>query len=82
MGKMNTVESVDHHVAEYRALVEKLGDQANDSELQRLLTTEGEWTCQGAATLLMLARNYGTFVLGNALALAEVLDIEDGDCGV
>ena len=82
MGEMRIVESVDHHVAEYRALVEKLGDHTNDSELRRLLTTESEWTPQGAAAVVMLARHYGTFVLAHALAIAEALEIEDGDCGI
>jgi hypothetical protein len=37
---------------------------------------------RGSAALVMLARQYGTFILANALALAEALKIEDGEAGL
>jgi hypothetical protein len=36
---------------------------------------------QGACDVLDLARNYGVFVLSNALALSAALGIEDGEKG-
>jgi hypothetical protein len=47
-----------------------------------LLCKEGEWTTQGAETLVYLAVNYGSFILKNALALAEAANIEDGKVGL
>ncbi len=41
----------------------------------------GDWTEHGADQIVGLVRAYGTFMLRNALALAVVLGIEDGDLG-
>jgi len=40
-----------------------------------------DWTQDGAEQVASLARNYGAFVLRNALALAISLEIEDGEFG-
>ena len=45
------------------------------------LQNEMEWTRDGAAQVTALARDYGAFVLRNALALALTLGIEDGELG-
>ena len=42
------------------------------------LQTEAGWTRVAAQHISNLAQNYGSFALRNALALAMVLDIEDG----
>lgn len=75
-------ECVPSFVDEYKVLVESLLSDADDKSLIGRLITDSEWTEQGATTLVMLARQYGTFVLANALALAEALEIEDGDAGL
>jgi hypothetical protein len=73
---------VPNFVDEYTALVARLGRKSNDKDLANLLRKESDWTKRGSAVLIMLARKYGTFVLANALALAEALDIEDGSAGI
>jgi len=73
---------VPNFVDEYRAIVDRLGPDSDDKDLADLLRKESDWTEQGSAVLVMLARQYGTFVLANALALAEALEIEDGEAGM
>jgi len=46
------------------------------------LASEAEWTRQGADTLVILTRQYGSFVLRNALALALATHVEDGSVGM
>ena len=75
-------------VDEYRTLVAEAGlDRRRltvnrQRRLTQLLATEAEWTPRAAGHLVSLARNYGSFVLRNALALAEAMDIEDGSAGL
>jgi hypothetical protein len=69
-------------VDEYKALVEHLGPEPDYKHLRDMLVRECEWSERGSTTLVRLARQYGTFVLANALALAEALEIEDGDAGL
>ena len=47
--------------------------------LTRALRKDHDWTDGGARTIVSLANEYGAFMLRNALALAVVLDKEDGD---
>lgn len=75
-------DCVPSFVAEYAALVDCLGPDPDDEDLCTLLIRHSEWSVRGSATLVMLARRYGTFVLANALALAEAMEIEDGDAGL
>ncbi len=51
-------------------------DKAN---LVLTLCRRHDWTNQGAEAIVYLADEYGAFMLRNALALAIVLDNEDGD---
>jgi hypothetical protein len=76
---MNRPEDVSGLVEEYRALVE-----ATDSydALRNALIVDSEWTACGATHVLQLARNYGAFVLRNALAVALALEIHDGELGL
>ena len=46
-----------------------------------MLVKEAEWTPEAAADLLRPARDYGSFMLRNALAISLALDIEDGELG-
>ena len=67
---------------EYRALVDSLGPDPEDEDLRVLLMKDSDWSERGSSTLIMLARQYGTSILANALALAEALEIEDGEAGL
>ncbi len=48
------------------------------TQVETKLQNEMEWTQEGAAHIAALARDYGAFVLRNALALATVFGVEDG----
>ncbi len=50
-------------------------------QVEAKLQHEMEWTQEGASHVAALARNYGGFMLRNALALATALGIEDGSLG-
>ncbi len=54
----------------------------NWKQIEKKLHTECKWTPAGAQILLTLARQYGSFVLNNALALSIALGIEDGELGL
>lgn len=49
--------------------------------LQSELVRTAEWTDAGATHLVDLARDYGSFMLRNALALAVAAGIDDGEMG-
>ena len=67
---------------EYVSVVESMRPDASDATLSRALVEQCEWTPKGAATVVHLARTYGTFVLRNALVFASALGIEDGSAGL
>ncbi|MGE3321466.1 MAG: hypothetical protein AB7K52_04310 [Phycisphaerales bacterium] len=69
-------------VAEYEALVARVGDDATDVRIVAALVQDADWTEQGAQEVLHLARKYGTSILRNALALASAMQIEDGEAGL
>jgi hypothetical protein len=52
------------------------------TRVESKLQHEMKWTQEGAVHVAALARDYGAFVLRNALALALCLGIEDGDIGL
>ena len=54
---------------------------ASDDSLIKALISIGEWRPESAQHILRIAKNYGTFMLRDALALAAALDIEDGELG-
>jgi len=63
----------------------RVGSPSRDSDWGRvadILEREAAWTAMGAAQIAGLARQYGAFVLRNALALALALGIEDGELGM
>jgi len=80
--------NVEALVDEYETLVAEAATgghrmMANHQHrLTRLLVFEGDWTPRAAEHLVSLVRNYGSFVLRNALALALALEIEDGELGI
>jgi hypothetical protein len=71
---------VSGFVDEYRALFDGL-DCGETKSLQRRLIGGADWTPQAAEHLVQLAKDYGSFMLRNALAISLVLKIEDGDLG-
>ena len=70
-------------ISEYDATVNSIRRKATkrvDREhLTRALCKDHDWTDGGARAVVSLANEYGAFMLRNALALAVVLDKEDGD---
>lgn len=53
----------------------------NWEQVESKLQNEMEWSKEGATRIASLTRQYGEFVLRNALALAISLGIEDGELG-
>ncbi len=75
---------IDNLVSEYETLVAEATDSSLEPDWERMtgsLVTAGEWTPPAAAHLVALVREYGSFMLRNAYALALTLDIEDGELG-
>ncbi len=68
--------NVDNLADEYKYL-----SSLNDDEVVASLVLHHEWTKEASLEVVNLAKSKGTFLLRNALALAIVLDIEDGDQG-
>ena len=79
---MKDCDQLDILISEYSGLAQRTtinGRVDLDTErLANILSTDHEWTRQGANTVVSLATDYGAFVLRNALALAIALHIEDG----
>lgn len=69
-------------MAEYSAMVDTLPREATEDDVVSQLCADHAWTENGAATIVNLARMYGTEILRNALALAAAMEIEDGDAGL
>jgi hypothetical protein len=71
--------------SEYRAYVAQATNKNNEIDWNKLVNlpcTDGNWTKQGADTLVEIVQNYGSFILRNALALAVAANIEDGKLGL
>jgi hypothetical protein len=72
-------------VVEYKKMLAEMDACDGSPEAARQITLalsqQHDWSPAGAAALVALARDYGTFMLRNALALAEALEIEDGSRG-
>ena len=69
-------------ISEYDSIINKVGDDASDEQIIAALMGDADWTRRGARVVLWLAQQYGTFILRNALALAEAMGIEDGESGL
>ena len=80
---MNEGKHIKSLISEYTALIKKpsmdVACPKGESAILETLVKEAEWTETGADVLLMLVNDYGAFMLRNALALAVVLDKEDGN---
>ncbi len=84
---MGTVDQLERTIDEYQGIladVKKNQEEKQDwnwNLIRRELIVSSGWTIEGAEEVTRLVRDYGCFVLRNALAVASVLDIEDGDLG-
>jgi len=80
---MTETELLESTVSEYRVIVERAtaGKNVDMNSLVRSLSVAHDWTDPGAHTVVLLANEYGAFMLRNALALAIALGKEDGDLG-
>lgn len=75
-------------VKEYECLIDEVGlskqSLLTSEQLQQLeskMVSDGDWTPEAAEELISLVRNYGSFMLRNALAIALAAGIEDGEAG-
>jgi len=64
---------------EYETLLEEAIREGR--EVESVLVGEAEWTPVAAQHLVQLVRDYGSFMLRNATAIAIALNIEDGELG-
>lgn len=76
-------DTVNLTIQEYTTIFPppKKENQIDWTRVEAKLHNEMEWTQEGAAQVAALVRDYGAFVLRNALALAISLGIEDGELG-
>ena len=74
-------DTVNLTIQEYAAVF-PTAKRIDWARVEAKLQNEMEWTQEGAAHVAALARDYGAFVLRNAMALAISLGIEDGDSGL
>lgn len=76
---------LDFTIDEYKiTFTDIIQDQNNCHDLpwalvQNRLKFNNGWTEEGAGEVVKLVREYGGFMLRNALAVAKVLEIEDGE---
>jgi hypothetical protein len=83
-----TSDTVNLTIQEYAAVFQKPQRKHTEEQpinwarVEAKLHNEMEWTEEGAKHLTILVREYGGFILRNALALADVLGIEDGSLGL
>jgi hypothetical protein len=82
---MNEGVCLETTIAEYEGLM-RVGrsedvTQFGDDQIAARLTASFGWTDRGADAIVGLVRDYGAFMLRNALALAIVLGEEDGRLG-
>ena len=71
-------------VDEYKSLLASHTSEGNFdwSSVSDMLQRESAWTQAGAQHVASLVRQYGSFVLRNALALALAMNVEDGELGL
>lgn len=72
----------EYGVIAKEARVRDLKSDSLRARLESLLTNEAGWTQQGAAELIAVVADYGSFFLRNAAALALALGVEDGEKGL
>jgi hypothetical protein len=83
---MKEGEYVDSLINEYESLLAQKSlrnsrGEYNESEILKELVVSADWTSVAAGEILTLVKNYGAFMLRNALAIAVALGKEDGSAG-
>ena len=84
---MGAGDKLEKTISEYQyAFAEiKQHQEINDDlpweHVEHQLSCSNGWTREGAEVVTRLAREYGGFMLRNALAVAKVMDVEDGELG-
>jgi hypothetical protein len=81
---MKEGEYLDSLIHEYHALVSSAVNVNGGYEkaaILKELVGSADWSTSAAYEILRLVENYGAFMLRNALAIAVVLDKEDGSLG-
>ena len=82
---MNAGEELERTIVEYEnTFIDMMKFKGSKENLpwelvQSRLCRINEWTIEGAEEITRLAREYGGFMLRNALAIAKVMGIEDGE---
>lgn len=72
-------------IAEYEELLQQGTESENILPVENLRSTvcalskSADWSRRGANEIARLANDYGAFMLRNALAVAIVLGMEDGE---
>lgn len=84
---MNAGDELEGTIAEYHDTLDEIIQDCQDNAVlpwdpveQQLVRISG-WTEDAAREVTTLAREYGGFMLRNALAVAKVLNVEDGELG-
>lgn len=76
---------LDSAICEYQGILGTKrvvdAESIDTNRLVRELSRRHDWTEDGARAIVSLVENYGAFMLRNALALAIVLGMEDGELG-
>jgi hypothetical protein len=80
--KRINVNLIQSEYQTYIALATNKKHEIDWDKLICLLCKEGEWTTEGAEILVYLVKQYGSFILKNAFALALAANIEDGELGL
>lgn len=84
---MKEAQHLDSLISEYKSLLyesqpKNAQDNYNEAAVIDQLVKSADWSDRGASEILMLADQYGAFILRNALALAVALGKEDGALGL
>jgi hypothetical protein len=77
---LESMVNVSALVNEYSTLFGVASTGSTES-FEDILVSAGDCSPKAASHLLQLARQYGSFMLRNALAISLALEIEDGDLG-
>jgi hypothetical protein len=84
---MDAGEELERTIAEYENTFIDMKQFKGSKEnllwglIRRRLCRTNDWTTEGAEEVTRLAREYGGFMLRNALAVAKVVGVEDGELG-
>ena len=84
---MSEGEHLESLISEYEELLRQGTQSKNTVPGENVRSTvcavgkSADWSRRGASEIARLANDYGAFMLRNALAVAIVLGMEDGELG-